>query len=432
MSELKGYKGKIRDFLISNKINVGDLVKITSELTYSGILMPRYESGDESHIVLKLKSGYNIGIEFEKIEKIEKIGEGQSSVESSQSIEKDEKLPKILLLSTGGTIASKVDYRTGAVTPALSATELYEAVPEIAKIANVDAEVLFSEYSENLQPEHWLEIAKKVDSVADSDYTGIIIAHGTDTMHYSSAFLSFALSGFKKPIVLVGSQRSSDRPSSDAASNLIAATKFLRRYSAKGVFVVMHHNESDKAIACHLGTRVRKNHTSKRSAFETIGSPPAYVIFENEIIDNTYKMENSAFSRDYNPRINLDTKAALVKYHPGFDPEIIESLIKLQYRAIIFEGTGLGHVGKTMYDSIKKAKDKGIFLGMTSQCIDGRVSMTVYESGRDLLDMGIVPLETMIPEVALVKAMWVLGNSDSDDEIKKMMLEDYASEFFTE
>ena len=431
MSELKGYKGKIRDFLISNQVEVGDLIKITSELTFSGILMPRYESGDESHIVLKLKSGYNIGIEFEKIEKIEKVGEGQSSVESSKTIEKDEKLPKILLLSTGGTIASKVDYRTGAVTPALSATELYEAVPEIAKIANVDAEVLFSEYSENLQPEHWLEIAKKVDSVADSEYTGIIIAHGTDTMHYSSAFLSFALSGFKKPIVLVGSQRSSDRPSSDAALNLIAATKFLRRCSAKGVFVVMHHNESDNAIACHLGTRVRKNHTSKRSAFETIGSPPAYIIFENKIIDNSYKNEKR-FSKDYNPRINLDTKAALVKYHPGFDPEIIESLIKLKYRAIIFEGTGLGHVGKTMYNSIKKAKEKGIFLGMTSQCIDGRVSMTVYESGRDLLDMGIVPLETMIPEVALVKAMWVLGNSDSDNEIKKMMLEDCASEFFTE
>ena len=431
MSELKGYKGKIRDLLISNKINVGDLVKITSELTYSGILMPRYESGDESHIVLKLKSGYNIGIEFEKIEKIEKIGEGQSNVESSQTIEKDEKLPKILLLSTGGTIASKVDYRTGAVTPALSAAELYEAVPEIAKIANVDAEVLFSEYSENLQPEHWLEIAKKIDSIVDSDYAGIIIAHGTDTMHYSSAFLSFALSGFKKPITLVGSQRSSDRPSSDAALNLIAATKFLINTKSKGVFVVMHQNESDDAIACHLGTRVRKNHTSKRSAFETIGSPPAYLIFENTIQDNTHKMKNK-FSRDYNPRINLDTKAALVKYHPGFDPEIIESLIKLKYRAIIFEGTGLGHVGKTMYDLIKKAKEKGIFLGMTSQCIDGRVSMTVYESGRDLLDMGIVPLETMIPEVALVKAMWVLGNSDSDDEIKKMMLEDCASEFFTE
>ena len=427
MSELKGYKGKIRDFLIANKVDVGDLVKITSELTYSGILMPRYESGDESHIVLKLKSGYNIGIEFEKIEKLEKTGERQSNNENSQTIEKNEELPKILLLSTGGTIASKVDYRTGAVTPALSAAELYEAVPEIAKIANVDAEVLFSEYSENLQPEHWLEIAKKLDSVVDSDYVGVIIAHGTDTMHYSSAFLSFALSGFKKPITLVGSQRSSDRPSSDAALNLIAATKFLVNTKSKGVFVVMHQNESDDAVACHLGTRVRKNHTSKRSAFQTVGSEPAFVVYENKILEN---MQNSFFSEnEYNPRINLDTKVALIKYHPGFNPEIIESLIKLEYRGIIFEGTGLGHVGRTMYDSIKKAKENGIFLGMTSQCIDGRVSMTVYESGRDLLDMGIIPLENMIPEVALVKAMWVLGNSNSDDEIKNMMLENYSSEF---
>ena len=427
MSELKGYKGKIRDFLIANKVDVGDLVKITSELTYSGILMPRYESGDESHIVLKLKSGYNIGIEFEKIEKIEKTGERQSNNENSQTIEKNEELPKILLLSTGGTIASKVDYRTGAVTPALSAAELYEAVPEIAKIANVDAEVLFSEYSENLQPEHWLEIAKKLDSIVDSDYVGVIIAHGTDTMHYSSAFLSFALSGFKKPITLVGSQRSSDRPSSDAALNLISATKFLVNTKSKGVFVVMHQNESDDAVACHLGTRVRKNHTSKRSAFQTVGSEPAFVVYEDKILEN---MKNSFFSEnEYNPRINLDTKVALIKYHPGFNPEIIESLIKLEYRGIIFEGTGLGHVGRTMYDSIKKAKENGIFLGMTSQCIDGRVSMTVYESGRDLLDMGIIPLENMIPEVALVKAMWVLGNSNSDDEIKNMMLENYSSEF---
>jgi glutamyl-tRNA(Gln) amidotransferase subunit D len=387
--------------------------------------MPRYESGDESHIVLKLKSGYNIGIEFEKIEKIEKIGKSDTVNENPHIIEKDEKLPKILLLSTGGTIASKVDYRTGAVTPALSASELYEAVPEIAKIANVDAEVLFSEYSENLQPEHWLEIAKKVDSVANSDYTGIIIAHGTDTMHYSSAFLSFALSGFKKPITLVGSQRSSDRPSSDAATNLIAATKFLVKTESTGVFVVMHQNESDDSIACHFGTRVRKNHTSKRSAFQTVGADPAFVIYEDKILKNTQKEFFSV--NDYNPKINLDAKVALVKYHPGFDSEIIESLIKLQYRAIIFEGTGLGHVGKTMYDSIKKAKESGIFLGMTSQCIDGRVSMTVYESGRDLLDIGIIPLENMIPEVALVKAMWVSGNSKSYDEMKKMMLKNYSS-----
>ena len=427
MSELKGYKGKIRDFLISNKVDIGDLVKITSELTYSGILMPRYESGDENHIVLKLKSGYNIGIEVEKIEKIEKIGEGQSKIESSETVEKDKKLPKILLLSTGGTIASKVDYRTGAVTPALSASELYEAVPEIAKIANVDAEVLFSEYSENLQPKHWLEIAKKLDSVAQSDYAGIIIAHGTDTMHYTSSFLSFALSGFPIPIALVGSQRSSDRPSSDAALNLIAATKFLTESKTKGIYVIMHNDSNDDAIACHKGTRVRKNHTSKRGAFETIGGNPAFIISDDKILKN---MNEEFFKSDkYEPKLDLDSKVALVKYHPGYDPRQIKDLADLGFGAIIFEGTGLGHVGNTMYEVIKDAKEQGLFLGMTSQCIDGRVSMTVYDSGRDLLELGIVPLENMIPETALVKAMWAYGNSSNADEIKELMLRNIASEF---
>jgi len=427
MSELKGYKGKIHDFLTQNKVEVGDLIKITSELTYSGILMPRYESGDESHIVLKLKSGYNIGIEFDKIEKIEKIGEGQSIIKSSQTIEKDENLPKVLLLSTGGTIASKVDYRTGAVTPALSASELYEAVPEIAEIANVDAEVLFSEYSENLQPEHWKEIARKLDSVAKSDYVGVIIAHGTDTMHYTSSFLSFALSGFPIPIALVGSQRSSDRPSSDAALNLIAATKFLTESKTKGIYVIMHNDSNDDTIACHKGTRVRKNHTSKRGAFETVGDNPAFIVSENKILKNArdvfFKNEK------YEPRLDLDSKVALVKYHPGYDPKQIKNLIGLGFKAIIFEGTGLGHVGNTMYEVIKDAKKQGLFLGMTSQCIDGRVSMTVYDSGRDLLELGIVPLENMIPETALVKAMWAYGNSNNLEEIQELMLKDIASEF---
>ena len=427
MSELKGYKGKIHDFLTENKIEVGDLIKISSELTYSGILMPRYESGDESHIVLKLKSGYNIGIEFDKIEKIEKIGEGQSIVESTQTIEKNENLPKILLLSTGGTIASKVDYRTGAVTPALSASELHEAVPEIAKIANVDTEVLFSEYSENLQPDHWKEIAKKLDSVAKSDYAGIIIAHGTDTMHYTSSFLSFALSGFPIPIALVGSQRSSDRPSSDAALNLIAATKFLTESKTNGIYVIMHNDSNDATIACHKGTRVRKNHTSKRGAFETVGDNPAFIVSEDKILKN---MNDSFFKGEkYEPKLDLDSKIALVKYHPGYDPSQIKNLIDSGFNAIIFEGTGLGHVGNTMYEVIKDAKKQGLFLGMTSQCIDGRVSMTVYDSGRDLLEFGIVPLENMIPETALVKAMWACGNSCNADEIKEIMLKNIASEF---
>ena len=428
MSEFRGYSGKSLSLLKENNAKVGDSIKITSDLTYSGILMPRYESGDDSHIILKLKSGYNVGINITEIQKIEVIsGQETKSKEEIKQQKENSSLPKILLISTGGTIASKVDYRTGAVTPALSAAELNEAVPELAKIANIDSEVLFSEYSENLQPEHWLEIAKKLDSLANSDYTGIMIAHGTDTMHYTSSFLSFALSGFPIPIALVGSQRSSDRPSSDAALNLIAATKFLTESNVKGIFVVMHNDSNDDTVACHKGTRVRKNHTSKRGAFETVGDNPAFIITENKIEKN---MDEEFFKNPkYEPKLNLDAKVALVKYHPGYDPKQIKDLADLGFGAIIFEGTGLGHVGNTMYDVIKDAKEQGLFLGMTSQCLDGNVSMTVYDSGRDLLDLGVIPLENMIPETALVKAMWAYGNTKNSDEIKALMLKNIASEF---
>ncbi len=426
MSEYRGYEGNSLEFLKSNNVIVGDTVKILSDITYSGIIMPRYEHSDDKHLVLKLNSGYNVGLEISKIEKIEKIQSTVTTVEENESIGSVDGLPKILLLSTGGTIASKVDYRTGAVTPVLTAKELNSSVPELANIANIDAEALLSEYSENIMPEHWLQIAEKINEYSKSDYSGIIVAHGTDTMHYTSSFLSFALVGFPIPIVLVGSQRSSDRASSDAALNLIGATKFITECKTKGVYIVMHQDENDETIACHIGTRVRKNHTSKRGAFQTIGDNPAFIIAENKIQKNISKEFFS--NNEYNPKIKLDTKIALVKYHPGYDPKLLEQIIDTGYKGIIFEGTGLGHIGNTMYESIKKANQKGIFLGMTSQCIDGRVRMTVYESGRDLLDLGIIPLENMVPEAALVKAMWAMGNFENIEEIKEIMLKNIALE----
>ncbi|MCH7876713.1 MAG: Glu-tRNA(Gln) amidotransferase subunit GatD [Thaumarchaeota archaeon] len=426
MSEYRGYEGDSLEFLKAKQISVGDSVKILADITYSGIIMPRYEHSDDKHIVLKLKNGYNIGLEIAKIEKIEKNQSKEKIIEKDEKIEKVEGLPKILLLSTGGTIASKIDYRTGAVTPVLTAEELNSSVPELAKIADIDAQVLFSEYSENIMPEHWLQIAEKINEYSKSEYTGIIIAHGTDTMHYTSAFLSFALAGFPIPIVLVGSQRSSDRASSDAALNLISATKFITESKTKGVYIVMHQDENDKTVACHFGTRVRKNHTSKRGAFQTIGDNPAFIITENQIQKNI--TEDFFKVNKFQPKIYLNTKVALVKYYPGYNPSLLDKIIEMGFRGIIFEGTGLGHIGKIMYESVKKANEKGIFLGMTSQCIDGRVRMTVYESGRDLLDLGIIPLENMIPEVALVKAMWAMGNSQNREEVKKIMLENIASE----
>jgi glutamyl-tRNA(Gln) amidotransferase subunit D len=421
-----GYRGKGLEFLTNNKIEVGSQVKIHADLVYSGVIMPRYEHSDDQHIVLKLKNGYNIGLDLDKIKEI--VIEASPAIKkgSTYNAQPDQRLPKILLLSTGGTIASRIDYRTGAVTPALTASELNASVPELAKIANIDAEVLFSEYSENLLPEHWIKIAEKLDSYARSDYIGIIVAHGTDTMQYTASALAFSLSGFPKPIVLVGSQRSSDRPSSDAASNLIAATRFLVNSHSSGIFVAMHNNSSDDEIACNWATRVRKNHTSRRDAFKTVGGPPAYII-KSETIEKDKLFEVP--QREYNPRIKFDNRVLLIKYYPGLNPKIIDYAIDSGCRGIIIEGTGLGHVGKTMYQAIENARKKGLFIGMTSQCIDGMVRMTVYDSGRDLLNLGVVPLGNMLPETALVKTMWALANSKNSEEATSLMNENIALEF---
>lgn len=421
-----GYKGKGLEFLTKNKIEIGHQVKIQADSTYFGIVMPRYEHSDDHHIVLKLKNGYNIGLELEKIKKIELESHSVTKKENIQHSQSNPNLPKILLLSTGGTIASRIDYRTGGVTPALTAAELNASVPELATMANIETEVLFSEYSENLLPDHWIKIAEKLDSYTRSEYEGIIIAHGTDTMQYTASALAFSLAGFPKPVVLVGSQRSSDRPSSDAALNLIAAAKFLIEVHAPGIFVVMHNNSSDDEIACNWATRVRKNHTSRRDAFKTIGGSPAYLVKGNNI------EKNKLFSlpkREYTPKIKFDNRILLLKYYPGLDPEIMNYAVNSGYQGIIIEGTGLGHVGRIMYNAIEKAKKKGLFIGMTSQCIDGMVRMTVYDSGRDLLNLGVIPLENMIPETAVVKAMWALANSKDLNEMTRLMKENIALEF---
>ena len=457
MSGYTGYKDNALKFLSDNGVAVSDTVKIIGKeddgdgKEIQVVVMPRYEYCDDAHITVKLKSGYNVGLAIDAIKEISKVVAPSDDIKqvTEKKTEKRAGLPNILLLTTGGTIASKVDYRTGAVTSVLTAEELVESVPELSEMANIDAKVLFSEYSENIVPAQWIEIAKAVSEYAESDYAGIIIAHGTDTMHYTSSFLSFALAGFQMPIVLVGAQRSSDRASSDAALNLIGTVKFISECAdARGVYVAMHKGSSDDVIACHVGTRVRKNHASKRGAFETVGGEPAFLVRmddggdgdsgghgdgdgdgdKNNSIDKNMQTDFFADGR-FTPKIRLNENVALVKYHPGYKAEMLESIIDSGYNAIIFEGTGMGHIGKNMYPAVGKAHRQGIFMGMTSQCLDGKVRMTVYESGRDLLNLGITPLGNMIAEVALVKAMWVTGDTVDSKEVEQRMLKEVASEF---
>jgi glutamyl-tRNA(Gln) amidotransferase subunit D len=423
-----GYRGVGLKLLSKHGVSVGDSVKVaTEDGEISGVLMPRYESASEDYIVIKLKSGYNIGIQAGKIRSVTKLPKGESApAAKSKEIPESNDLPKIALISTGGTIASKIDYRTGGVHAALSASELYQSVPELASHASIDPEVLLSEYSENLKPEHWTMIADKVaEKVKSGKYLGIVVSHGTDTMHYTAAALSFALQGLPIPVVLVGAQRSSDRPSSDAALNLIGATLFAAKSDFAGVFVAMHAGTSDDIIACHVGTRVRKNHTSRRDAFESIDVTPVALVRNNavEMQKSEIKLAKRS-SSNLAAKTKFDDSVALLKYHPGFDPKLIEHAAK-EYKAIILEGTGLGHVSKECFPALKKAVGAGVMVCMTSQCIWGRVRMTVYDTGRDLLDIGVIPLSDTISETATVKAMWALANSK---DAKKVMQENLAGE----
>ena len=425
-----GYKDEVFSLLEKAGCSVGDIIRITNkERIYEGILIPRSETSDDKHIVIKLKSGYNVGVRVVSDVKIEKVGKGiKPSFASSPLPEQKPDLPKVVILSTGGTIASRVDYRTGAVHSALSARDLYGVVPELANIARVAAKIVFSLYSENLTQEHWSQLAKTVVQNIKHGVDGVVIAHGTDTMAYTAAALSFALQNLPVPVIFVGAQRSSDRPSSDAATNLIAAVQAATRGPFAEVAIAMHETISDTTIAINKGTKVRKCHTSRRDAFKPVNSTPIARVKNNKIMMLTSNYQK----RDAAKRVILKPKfsksVGLVKFHPGLDPAVIDWHVERGCRGILLEGSGLGHVSKYCFFSIGKAVKKGVVVALASQCIWGRVNMNVYDTGRDLLNLGVVTLEDMFPETALVKLMWVLGQTSESEEAKQLLTTNIAGE----
>jgi glutamyl-tRNA(Gln) amidotransferase subunit D len=454
MRDLENNVSDSKHGIISKNISPGDFVVVTTHCgdTFQGILMPRYASMDKKHVVIKLRSGYNLGILSAKVKSISKSKNNLGTAKTLVGIAKPrlqietenlDSAHKIALIGTGGTIASKVDYRTGGVSAALSASEIYDAVPELRKYASIDADFMFNEYSENLEPYHWTQMADRIgEKVRSGSYRGIVVSHGTDTMHYTAAALSFALRNLPIPVVLVGSQRSSDRPSSDGALNLIGATIFAIESPYAGVFVAMHGSTSDDIISCHLGTRVRKNHTSRRDAFESIDRLPIASVINAEVkiepqyvrMDIPYRLNiyDASYSKKRENKFEVvskfDPKVVLIKYYPGIDPNIIGYAVKTGCRAIVLEGTGLGHVGRKLFPEIANAIRSGVLIFMTSQCIWGRSNMKVYDTGRDLISLGVLPLEDMTSETAVVKAMWVMASAHDNVEAAKMMEKNIANE----
>ncbi|MCK4557905.1 MAG: asparaginase, partial [Candidatus Aminicenantes bacterium] len=222
---LQGYKGRALAVLQKFKTRVWSQVEIdTTRGLFKGTILPRSENDDDRHIVLKISSGYNIGISVDTVTSIKEFGykEAKYKIKEREFPYADDK-PNVKLLGTGGTIASRLDYRTGAVIPAFSPGELYGAVPELADICNITTEKLFAVFSENMGPDEYKILAVAIGKEIEKGTDGIIIGHGTDTLHHTAAALTYMIQNPPVPIVLLGSQRSSDRPSSDAALNLMHA-----------------------------------------------------------------------------------------------------------------------------------------------------------------------------------------------------------------
>lgn len=421
----KGYKGRALALLQKFNVRVWGEVKIkTSRGEFNGRVLPRAENDDDMHIVIKIASGYNIGID---VSTIESMIETDYKVAHYKIPEKEfpynPKNPNVKLFGTGGTIASRLDYRTGAVIPAFTPGELYGAVPELADICNISTEKLFAVFSENMGPEQYKKLAIAIGKEIEKGIDGIIIGHGTDTLSHTASALTFMVQNPPVPIVLVGSQRSSDRPSSDAALNLIHAAIAAGHGDIAEVMVCMFGPTSDEYGFLHRGTRVRKMHSSYRSTFRTLSDTPLATVSRKEGVKPIKEVYNHR-RNDKNVIVKpfFEEKVSLVYYYPNMQPDIIDSLVDNGYKGIVIAGTGLGHVNKPLYPAIERAVKKGVHIFMTVQTLYGYCHMFVYDTGRDLMAKGIIPAENMLPETAYIKLGWVLGQTDDPEEVKRLML----------
>jgi len=427
----KGYRGPCVELMKQHEVTVWSEVKArTTRGDFEGLLLPRSETSDAEHLVLKLISGYNVGLRHDTILSMEKSGYREAHYKIPQKeFPTDPANPKVKLLGTGGTIASRLDYRTGAVIPAFSPGELYGSVPELADICNLETEKLFGVFSENMGPEQYLILAQKVGEAITQGYDGVVIGHGTDTMHHTAAALSFMVQRPPVPIIMVGSQRSSDRPSSDAAQNLINATWAAAHGPIAEVLVCMFGPTSDRYNLLHRGTRVRKMHSSYRSTFRTLGDIPLAMVEKGKITPLKDDYLPRRDDRDVTVAAVFEEKVTLAYYYPGMHADVVDSLIDCGYRGIIIAGTGLGHVNRKIYPALERAREAGVQVYMTLQTLWGFVQMHVYETGREILGLGVVPLENMLPEVAYIKLGWALGmHPDDPDAVRRLMTTTIAGE----
>ena len=388
-------------------------LKLKSGRILKGVVLP-----SQKYLTLKLDSGYNVGISSNKISSVKKLGKRKTGFKYQKMISVANK-PTVAILHTGGTIASRIDYATGAVKPSFSVEDLLALFPELGEKCNIDSKMIFNKFSEELNFGDYERIIEEVKKEIEKGVKGIILAHGTDTMHFTAAALSFAFENIPLPLILVGAQRSSDRGSSDAAMNLLCAADVIVNTDFRGVAVCMHASTEDKECVLLPGVKCRKMHTSRRDAFKAINAKPiAKINYENSkvvFLRSDYERVGDDKSKNWRVFPKFENKVALVKYYPNMDASIFEMLADKKYKGVVIEGTGLGHTASALHKPIKELIDNGCIVAMASQCIFGRVNMNVYSTGRRLLQIGVLPCEDMAAETAFVKLAWLLGNFSKEE-----------------
>jgi len=397
--------------------NFGDIVEIfIQEKKFTGTLIP---SVNKNIVVLKLDSGYNLGIKKNKIKKINLIKKYSEKKDAVQEIVHKKNLPTISILHTGGTIASKVNYEIGAVSSKFTNEEILAMFPEIKNTANIDSRLLSNMFSEDMRFSHYNLIAKEIEKETKKNIKGIIITHGTDTIHYTSAALSFILQDIKVPVILVGSQRSSDRGSSDSELNLLCAVNFIVNSDFSGVGICMHEDLNDKICLIFPGLKTRKMHSSRRDAFKAVNSLSIARVHKDgkiEYLSNYKKSNNKKLQLKL---INEKLKIGILKIHPNMFVNEIKNYSK--FDGLIIEGTGMGHMPINEVDKFTKEHklilkeiskiSKRIPVIMTTQAIFGNINMNVYSTGRKLIESGVLGNYCdMTSETAFIKLAWLLSN----------------------
>lgn len=412
------------------KANAGDIVTIkTKDESIKGKLI---ESYDKNIILIKLDSGYNIGMKKEDTQEI-KIEKREKDEKNEKEIRQNTKLPSIALIMTGGTIASRLDYNTGGVKWLMKPEEILSLAPKIFDISRINViEKPFILASENMTSKEWQVLAEKTAELLNKpEIKGVIITHGTDTLHYTSAALSFMLKNVNKPVILTYAQRSTDRGSSDTALNLTCAAKATLSDIAE-VMLVGHATINDDYCIAILGTKARKMHSSRRDTFRPINDLPIAKIYPDNIEPlQEYKKRNENLKAEADTK--FEEKVALIKYYPGANPEILDFFKKKGYKGIIIEATGLGHVAteESRFNWLPKIKEcisSGMTVCFAPETLYGRLDPYVYSPGRKLAEAGVIFLEDMLPETAYVKLGWVLGHTTYPEKVKEMMLTNYAGE----